>query len=191
MGGVLVGPNGKQAAYVSVALSNEQMELLGSETKKTIIFEAELLALVLAFSIWREYIAAFSLICFVDNNSARDVAISGNGRNITANCLIEFFTEIGNVKLHYTLVCKDSYTFKHSRRTLERGNTEIHRFQRAWYVCPRRFAGNHVSTGREHGYEGIHTLNCRYKLEAPFELLVLPAIYLIAGSGGNNFGATG
>jgi hypothetical protein len=94
LGGVLVGPNGKQAAYFSVALSNEQMELLGSETKKTIIFEAELLALVLAFSIWREYIAAFSLICFVDNNSARDVAISGNGRNITANCLIEFLLKL-------------------------------------------------------------------------------------------------
>ena len=38
---------------------------------------------------------------------------------------------------------------------------------------------------------GIHKVNCRYELEAPFELLVLPAIYLIAGSGGNNFGATG
>ena len=94
LGGVLVGPNGKQVAYFSVSLSDEQMELLGSETKKTIIFEAELLALVLAFSVWREYIAAFSLICFVDNNSARDVAISGNGRNITANCLIEFLLKL-------------------------------------------------------------------------------------------------
>ena len=70
------------------------MELLGSETKKTIIFEAELLALVLAFSVWRDYIAAFSLICFVDNKSARDVAISGNGRNITAHCLIEFLLKL-------------------------------------------------------------------------------------------------
>ena len=94
LGGVLVGPNGKQAAFFSVALSCEQMELLGSETKKTIIFEAELLALVLAFSVWRDYIAAFSLICFVDNKSARDVAISGNGRNITAHCLIEFLLKL-------------------------------------------------------------------------------------------------
>jgi len=30
-----------------------------------------------------------SLPCFVDNNSARDVAISGMGRNLTANCLID------------------------------------------------------------------------------------------------------
>ena len=30
-----------------------------------------------------------SLPCFVDNNFARDVAISGMGRNLTANCLID------------------------------------------------------------------------------------------------------
>ena len=77
-----------------MALNHEQLELLGSETKKTIIFEAELLALVLAFSVWRDYIRAMSLICFVDNNSARDVAISGNGRNIAANCLIEFLLKL-------------------------------------------------------------------------------------------------
>ena len=94
LGGVLVGPNGRPVAFFSVALNLEQMELLGSETKKTIIFEAELLALVVAFSIWRDYIRAMSLICFVDNNSARDVAISGNGRNITANCLIEFLLKL-------------------------------------------------------------------------------------------------
>ncbi|CAL1145278.1 unnamed protein product [Cladocopium goreaui] len=94
LGGVLVGPNGRQVAFFSVALNHEQLELLGSEIKKTIIFEAELLALVLAFSVWRDYIKAMSLICFVDNNSARDVAISGNGRNITANSLIEFLLKL-------------------------------------------------------------------------------------------------
>ena len=94
LGGVLVGPNGKPVAYFSISLNPEQMGLLGSETKKTIIFEAELLALVVAFSVWRDYIRAMSVICFVDNNSARDVAISGNGRNITANCLIEFLLKL-------------------------------------------------------------------------------------------------
>ena len=49
---------------------------------------------MVAFSVWRDYIRAMSVICFVDNNSARDVAISGNGRNITANCLIEFLLKL-------------------------------------------------------------------------------------------------
>ena len=94
LGGVLVSPKGEQAAFFSVSLNSDQLELLGADTKKTIIFEAELLALVLAFSVWRNFIEAFSVICFVDNNSARDVAISGNGRNITANCLIEFLLKL-------------------------------------------------------------------------------------------------
>ena len=35
-----------------------------------------------------------SLICFVDNNSAGDVAISGCGRNDTASCLVEFLLKL-------------------------------------------------------------------------------------------------
>ena len=58
--------------------------------KKTIIFAAELLAMVVAFAAFlKESISARSLLCFIDNNSARDVAISGSGRNTTANFLIE------------------------------------------------------------------------------------------------------
>ena len=65
--------------------------VLGSTHKKTIIFEAELLALVLAFSVWKAVVSSTALVCFVDNNSARDVAISGCGGNSVANALIEFF----------------------------------------------------------------------------------------------------
>ena len=89
LGGVLVSPSGEKVAFFSLELDRDQMELLGAGAKKTIIFEAELLALVVAFSAWRKFISAMSLLCFVDNNSARDVAISGSGRNITANFLIE------------------------------------------------------------------------------------------------------
>jgi len=89
LGGVLVGPNGVKVDFFSIALDKDQMEVLGAGLKKTIIFEAELLALVVAFSAWRKIISAMSVLCFVDNNSARDVAISGSGRNVTANLLIE------------------------------------------------------------------------------------------------------
>ncbi|CAL1162093.1 unnamed protein product [Cladocopium goreaui] len=82
------GPNGKQAAYVSVALSNEQMELLGSETKKTIIFEAELLALVLAFSIWREYIAV------IKQNPEKEFAYSAR-KSVLAD-FMEFLATAGD-----------------------------------------------------------------------------------------------
>lgn len=89
LGGVLVNPAGQKEAFFSLSLDEDQMDLLGASIKKTIIFEAELLAMVVAFSAWKNFIAARSVLCFIDNNSARDVAISESGRNITANFLIE------------------------------------------------------------------------------------------------------
>ena len=74
----------------AVELSLEQTNLLGALHKKTIIFEAELLAIVLAFAIWGKLVRSSSLISFIDNNASRDVAISGAGRNAVANSLIEF-----------------------------------------------------------------------------------------------------
>ena len=70
------------------------MSSLGADSKKTIIFEAELLALVLAFAVWKASLEAVPLICFVDNNSARDVAISGAGRNATARALVGFLLKL-------------------------------------------------------------------------------------------------
>ena len=77
LGGVLVEPSGKPASFFSCCLSGDQMQCLGASSKKTIIFEAELLALVLAFAVWRNKLEGAPVVCFIDNNSARDVAISG------------------------------------------------------------------------------------------------------------------
>lgn len=94
LGGVLVDPMGQCMEFFSVELTKQQRTLLGEDVKRTIIFEAELLALVLAFSLWRDRIKASALVCFVDNNSARDVAISGIARNDVASCLIDFLLKL-------------------------------------------------------------------------------------------------
>eukprot|EP00435_Cladocopium_sp_Y103_P055104 s1350_g18.t1 len=62
LGGVLVDLLAVKTAFFSVCLSVDQMKRLGSDHKKTIIFEAELLALVLAFAIWKHKLMAQSLI---------------------------------------------------------------------------------------------------------------------------------
>ena len=93
----MVNPGGYAIEFFSLKLDKDKMDLLGAAFKKTIMLDAELLALVfavLAFSLWRSSFAANSLLCFVDNNAARDVAISGSGRNITANCLIDFLLKL-------------------------------------------------------------------------------------------------
>ena len=54
---------------------------LGSDTKKTVIFEAELIAFVAAIILWRDRIVNSSLVAFVDNNSVREVYMSGKARS--------------------------------------------------------------------------------------------------------------
>lgn len=45
------------------------------ESKRPLSLKLSFLALVLTFSVWRRAITFSSLVCFVDNNFARDVAI--------------------------------------------------------------------------------------------------------------------
>ena len=94
LGGVLVNHHGAPRFHFSCCLSTEHMKLLGNDKKKTIIFEAELLALILAFAVWQRHLVAVPLIGFVDNNSARDVAISGSGRNAVAVLLVDFLLKL-------------------------------------------------------------------------------------------------
>ena len=53
------------------------------------IFEAELLAVLLAIKIWSEFLKAQQAVCYIDNNSARDVSISGVAKNDCAIVLLE------------------------------------------------------------------------------------------------------
>ena len=63
-----------------MCLSREHIVSLGGDDKETIIFEAELLAFVVAMSQWAPLFQGCPVVFFVDNNSARDVAISGSAR---------------------------------------------------------------------------------------------------------------
>ena len=49
---------------------------------------------MLAFALWQPQLTSVPVICFVDNNSARDVAISGFGRNQVASRLISFLLKL-------------------------------------------------------------------------------------------------
>ena len=86
IGGILYGSN-KEPAFFSYTLSNCQALALGSDTKKTVIFEAELIAFVAAIILWRDRIVNRSLVAFVDN-SVRDVCISGKARNAMGHQLV-------------------------------------------------------------------------------------------------------
>ena len=94
LGGVIYDPDGHMVQSFSFSLSDSQIKALGGDQKHTIIFEAELLALVVAASLWQPLFGGCPTVFYVDNNSARDVAISGCGRSTVANILLDFLLEV-------------------------------------------------------------------------------------------------
>ena len=80
LGGVLVGPDGQQVSAFSIVLDFDFLYKLGYPKKKTVIFEAELVALILGMHLWSKFLSHVPCVFFVDNNSARDISISGHAR---------------------------------------------------------------------------------------------------------------
>ena len=69
--------SGKLVSAFSALVPNSLREVLGESVKKTIIFEAEVVALICAMRRWRGLLSGKPTLFFVDNNTARDIAISG------------------------------------------------------------------------------------------------------------------
>ncbi|CAE7241857.1 unnamed protein product [Symbiodinium sp. CCMP2592] len=80
-GGVCFDHEGRPLGFFSEELSSFQKRLLGEGRSKTIIFEAELATIVVAYVLWKDWLRGKPAVIFVDNNSARDVSISGTSRN--------------------------------------------------------------------------------------------------------------
>ena len=94
IGGVIYNSYGVPLECFSLCLSREHIISLGGDDKETIIFEAELLALVVAMSQWAPLFQGCPVVFFVDNNSSRDVAISGSARNRAANLMLDALLKV-------------------------------------------------------------------------------------------------
>ena len=88
LGGVLCDSTGRQVAAISIPLSFADLEILGYPAKSTVIFEAELLALVLCVKIWKKALCHKPCVMYVDNNSTREVSISGSARTHPRSAMV-------------------------------------------------------------------------------------------------------
>ena len=88
IGGVLVGPDGKQIAAISFCLDMCDLESLGYPGRSRVIFEAELLALIVCFKVWKRQLHHRPCVMYIDNNATRDVSISGRARTSPASDLV-------------------------------------------------------------------------------------------------------
>ena len=107
LGAVLFSSSGEFCAFFSFCLDQSGREALGEKHKKTIIFELEFLALVVALVHWKSWLANRPCVAYLDNNSTRDVAISGRGRNPVAKALASVLLALedaGEVRCWYARV---------------------------------------------------------------------------------------
>lgn len=88
LGGVLLDPWGNQLSALKFGLNNEDLQTLGFPGKSTVIFEAELLALLVCFTVWKKQLHNRPCVFFIDNNATRDVSISGRARSWPGSSLV-------------------------------------------------------------------------------------------------------
>ena len=89
LGAVLYDGLGNPVSQFSKMFSSAQIAQLQSIDRKTPIFELEVLALVLALVLWKETIAGAQVVCYLDNNGARDSAIKGYSHFDPASLFLE------------------------------------------------------------------------------------------------------
>ena len=91
---MLFDADGEPLNFFSVELSILQMNQLGADKSSTVMFEAELCAVVLAFVLYKQILFSRPVVCYVDNNGTRDVLISGAARNRVGARLAKLFLTI-------------------------------------------------------------------------------------------------
>ena len=74
--------------------------------KKQIIFEAETLAAVTAFALWRPVVAGKKCVLFVDNEGTKFSLLKGTSDNETVDLLAGFFTEFEAGVHTYSLLAR-------------------------------------------------------------------------------------
>ena len=102
VGGVCLSSAGRPLGFFSAELSDAQKALLGEGKAKTIIFEAELATVIIAFALWRSWLNGRPVVFYIDNNSARDVAISGVSRNSVGKALAALLLTVETISQAYT-----------------------------------------------------------------------------------------
>lgn len=78
----------------------------GGETERQIIFEAETLAAVTAFALWRPVVAGKNGVLFVDNEGTKFSLLKGTPDNETVDLLAGFFTEFEAGVHTYSLLAR-------------------------------------------------------------------------------------
>ena len=84
---------------------------MGERSKKQIIFEAETLCAVLAFSLWSKFFSGKKSFLYVDNEGTKFSLIKGKSENAVVDAISHIFAEI---ETHVKSLCWVSRVSSHS-----------------------------------------------------------------------------
>ena len=94
IGCVLVDPAGTPVRFIQEMPGESLLKALGHREKGTIIFEAEMFALLLALRRWRVHFASRQLVAYVDNDAVRCAVASSSGHYGIAKKMIKEINDI-------------------------------------------------------------------------------------------------
>ena len=107
-----MSPTGQYLEFFSFELRDSCLDCLSPNKRKTIIFECEFLALLAALLLWAPRLTSVQTVCYIDNNSVRDAAISCStsnaiGEAIMSRCLEfedKFQLKVGLQPFHHQAI---------------------------------------------------------------------------------------
>ena len=75
-------------------MSKDHVALLNPKGLKTILFECEFLAVLIAYKVWAKEVAGSQLVVFIDNNAVRDSLISCDTSNEIAAVILRSILQL-------------------------------------------------------------------------------------------------
>ena len=94
IGCVLVNPSGAPVRFIQETPDISLLTLLGHGEKGTIIFEAEMFALLLALRKWKNHFSGRQLVAYVDNDAVRCAVASSSGHTGIAGQMVDEINKI-------------------------------------------------------------------------------------------------
>jgi hypothetical protein len=124
LGGTLVDTASGVKLFFSCELSEDQRRILGEPSKKQIIFEAETLCAILAYTLWLSHLRDRMCFLYVDNEGTKFSLMKGLSENATVDLMAQIFAE---TKIHAGTLCWISRvgSFSNIADAPSRGDTEV------------------------------------------------------------------
>ena len=105
LGGVLLTGTGSAISFFSVPVSDKDCSLLAKKDEATVIYELEMLAVLIGFLVFKEFlmvnigsdretVAGIGVVSYIDNDAARYALVAGTAKKDVAGAIVRDLTVV-------------------------------------------------------------------------------------------------